>query len=485
LGPVYIYAFALLNSVYWGQEWIGADLSKHMLQSALSPKPVTVVVSDGGIRDRNLSKISLMAPKPEELPKAKPLFETMEVEGRQIPYWVNLDAQLYHPEHGSYVANIIGNADEDRPYSISQAASLIDLDIFFRHPLIAEVTFQRAIQGIEDYPEPLHILHMSHGISRLAETRKKLNDTLAAKDISCVLAAGNESFELGNSSIYGDFPHCVIVGGIDRNSLIWEASNYGEVVDLVAPSELIALSEENGAIERRSGTSFGAPMVTGVLANLRNLLPTQRSQILNEILFVTALDLGEPGYDRITGHGMVNALRAGLFAKFIKDQSASLPTENAVRELFYSAEFQNLSSQLVRQSELERAGISKESRAYEEALRLEALLDSSPARFAALSKYYAEIADSPERAAGAGMLAYNRPAIPIDSGDLEEFAERAAPFLERSFHGKNAGPAKKMLVNSDLIAAIADAFAPKETGLARELRDFLGTEGLIHESSGL
>ena len=64
----------------------------------------------------------------------------------------------------------------------------------------------------------------------------------------------------------------------------------------------------------KSGTSMAAPHVSGVLAVLFEAFPTYSPRDLVRLIFATAQDLGDPGVDRIYGHGLVRldlALAAG------------------------------------------------------------------------------------------------------------------------------------------------------------------------------
>jgi serine protease AprX len=59
-----------------------------------------------------------------------------------------------------------------------------------------------------------------------------------------------------------------------------------------------------------TGTSFAAPMVSGVLALLRDAFPLESADSLLAVLRQTAEDLGTLGPDHDYGHGLVDALQA-------------------------------------------------------------------------------------------------------------------------------------------------------------------------------
>lgn len=62
-----------------------------------------------------------------------------------------------------------------------------------------------------------------------------------------------------------------------------------------------------------TGTSFAAPVVTGVVANLLRAMPARSPKEIADLLALTVVDLGEPGHDPDFGHGLVNA--QGAFAR--------------------------------------------------------------------------------------------------------------------------------------------------------------------------
>ena len=55
------------------------------------------------------------------------------------------------------------------------------------------------------------------------------------------------------------------------------------------------------------GTSFSAPHLTGVIALLKSAVPTASHDDIRNALYTTALDLGAPGPDNVTGYGLVDA----------------------------------------------------------------------------------------------------------------------------------------------------------------------------------
>lgn len=108
----------------------------------------------------------------------------------------------------------------------------------------------------------------------------------------------------------------VPVGGI-RAPEIAVSSSRGPTADgrikpdLVAPGNGVVVADlRGGDYMRNTGTSFSAPMVSGVCALLLQIHPEWGPAEVLEALRSTALDLGEAGPDTVYGWGQVNALAA-------------------------------------------------------------------------------------------------------------------------------------------------------------------------------
>jgi hypothetical protein len=77
---------------------------------------------------------------------------------------------------------------------------------------------------------------------------------------------------------------------------------------LVAPGELILVSDGQGGVTRASGTSFAAPLVTGAIALIHDRWPWLRDHPFDvaKAIFESAQDLGAPGVDPVYGWGLLD-----------------------------------------------------------------------------------------------------------------------------------------------------------------------------------
>jgi subtilisin family serine protease len=143
--------------------------------------------------------------------------------------------------------------------------------------------------------------------------RLAVADAFASRTL-VVAASGNE-FAHGNPVVYpAAYPHVLSVGALDLDLQPSYFSTSNAALDLAAPGQSIPVAvppamDRDGnpdGVTRADGTSFAAPIVSGVaswlIAARPNLAPGQYSDLLRH----SAKDLGKPGWDADTGFGLVN-----------------------------------------------------------------------------------------------------------------------------------------------------------------------------------
>jgi subtilisin family serine protease len=142
-----------------------------------------------------------------------------------------------------------------------------------------------------------------------------------------VFSAGNTGERISGGG--SDF--AVWVGAVDQNRSLAEFSTFGDFVDLVAPGTGIYTTQLGDSYGSVSGSSFAAPIVSGVAALVWSVNPDLRPTTVQGILLTTATDLGPTGDDAQFGAGQVNARAAVELAQTIVEQSdVSPPTASIV-----------------------------------------------------------------------------------------------------------------------------------------------------------
>lgn len=126
---------------------------------------------------------------------------------------------------------------------------------------------------------------------------------------------------------------CITDGGVCKNTSAWNPNDpYFQTADylkesgllmnrfLVAPGELLLVSDGKGGVTRMSGTSFAAPLVSGAIALIQDRWPWLKNypRDVAKIILESAQDLGAPGVDPIYGHGLLDIAAAQSALDFSK-----------------------------------------------------------------------------------------------------------------------------------------------------------------------
>jgi subtilisin family serine protease len=113
---------------------------------------------------------------------------------------------------------------------------------------------------------------------------------------------------------------CLTEDATCKNTAVWNGQDKFRSTDylkesgllmnrfLVAPGEMILVSDGAGGVTRMSGTSFAAPLVSGAIALLHDRWPWLKNypREVAKILLESAQDLGAPGVDPVYGHGLLD-----------------------------------------------------------------------------------------------------------------------------------------------------------------------------------
>ena len=168
----------------------------------------------------------------------------------------------------------------------------------------------------------------------------------AQRGVVVVIAAGNEADTPWHYiTAPADADGAIAVGSVDvatvdgRTPTIASTSSRGPTADgrikpdVVAPGQGVVVADVRGGDYRRSsGTSFAAPVVSGICALLLQIHPDWQPQDVLAALRSTALDLGDAGPDTVYGWGHVQALAASGLRVAQPDRAAALvPFPNPVQ----------------------------------------------------------------------------------------------------------------------------------------------------------
>lgn len=237
----------------------------------------------------------------------------------------------YVNDHGASVASLI--AAKQDGHGVMGVAPDTVLTVYNPFDATGTASWQDVTNGIARlYDSGARVVNASLGVPGTVLSQEWVN-ILAGTQMSnrntgtvIVKAAGNESITQTQDIAWvpgQEAPsNLILVGSANVDGQISPFSNRpGEscfTVDgqcseqdklkyrfLVAPGEVMLVSDGHGGVTRMSGTSFAAPLVTGAVALLQQRWPWLKDHAAEttQIIFRSAKDLGAPGVDPVYGWG--------------------------------------------------------------------------------------------------------------------------------------------------------------------------------------
>lgn len=122
-----------------------------------------------------------------------------------------------------------------------------------------------------------------------------------------VMVSGGNTGKLENYTVTTSM---IPVAATDVNDNRKIFSSYGDYIALAAPGDTIWSTQRGGDYVKSTGTSFASPVAAGVVALMMAANPELGSSEIENLLFSTAVDLGETGRDPFYGYGRVDAAAA-------------------------------------------------------------------------------------------------------------------------------------------------------------------------------
>ncbi|MEM3770536.1 MAG: S8 family serine peptidase [Candidatus Bathyarchaeia archaeon] len=221
--------------------------------------------------------------------------------------WVRRDGMLVPDDHGTMVAGVI--AARDNNYGIVGVAPRVNLYLLKANNPATDV---QAINWAIEHE--IDIICMSFVATRDQNLWNALTQAWDEGILLIASVANNVSKNPPDDwPLPWSHPDVIAVTCVDENNNYVPPTYTGWKVELSAPGQNIKSTTIGGGFNVAGGTSFAAPHVAGVAALLWSMDPFLTNAQIREILFETARDLGDPGYDDKYGYGLVDALAAVNF----------------------------------------------------------------------------------------------------------------------------------------------------------------------------
>ena len=251
--------------------------------------------------------------------------------------------------HGTHVAGIIA-AEADNSIGVagvSYNAKLIPIRTASDDGSFYEDAILDAYDFVFNHQNEynIRVVNMSLGAYQDTDEWETQDDAILQaideawnKGIITVTSAGNAGtydkvYRSAPFSCYpGDYDTCVNVINLQQSTsngvttlIRSTTSNYNlgarKNKDIAAPgSNIYSTMRESEQYGSLSGTSMAAPCVAGILALEFAANPQLSAQEAVNLLYSTAIDLGNAGFDAVFGYGEANALEAVIAAKATSNQ---------------------------------------------------------------------------------------------------------------------------------------------------------------------
>jgi thermitase len=195
-------------------------------------------------------------------------------------------------------------------------------------------TFEVAAGVVWAVDKGASIINLSLGGDKSDLSLERAIKYALSRNVAVVAAAGNgvpTETENGTEMIGVDTPMypaaltgVIAVGAVDTSRNRTRFSNFGRWVTIMAPGQGILSTMPHAPVHMTTeesyqqdydvmdGTSMAAPMVAGIIGLIKSRHPGLSPDQIKSRLEGTAIDMGAPGFDTDTAHGMIDAFRAVL-----------------------------------------------------------------------------------------------------------------------------------------------------------------------------
>jgi subtilisin family serine protease len=278
----------------WGVQMVAADQAWNMVDF-FQRSQVTVAVLDTGVNSNH-----------------------EDLKDSIVPGWDFADNKHSTNDslgHGTHVAGIIaGQANNGMGITgIASGCKIMPIKVLDGDGSGSDANIIEGIKYAADHGA--QVINMSLGGPGESNALQEAINYAIKRGVNVVVAAGNEN---GTIDTPGNCKGVITVGAIDRDGKRAVYSNFGSKLDVVAPGTdiLSTFIGESGvsAYTYYSGTSMATPFVSGVAALIKAVNHNFSPAAVTDILHRSSIDLGEPGFDKYYGFGLVNADKAVLLA---------------------------------------------------------------------------------------------------------------------------------------------------------------------------
>ncbi len=249
------------------------------------------------------------------------------------------DAEPGVGSHGTAVASLITGHGDTR--GVAPAAEIIDIRVLDANGVGDAFTLAQGIVAAANLIPP-PIINVSLGAYGDTPVLQQAVQYAMGKGTIVVAAAGNDGGDrVLTPATYGNV---IGVGAFDAGNHHASFSNRGQGITIGAPGVGLNAASTDGGSFSFSGTSGGAPLITGGVAGYLSLNPGMTPYEAALDILHYADDTGPPGFDPYMGAGAVNFERTlqkdipGIYDVAVTSQYLGPVGQDGLRPLYVTVQ---------------------------------------------------------------------------------------------------------------------------------------------------
>ncbi|MCX7837621.1 MAG: S8 family peptidase [candidate division WOR-3 bacterium] len=214
--------------------------------------------------------------------------------------------------HGTHVAGIVAGVINNY-IGISGWAQvrLLAVRVLNEHGEGSDFDVAEGIRWATD--NGARIINLSLGTDTYSSVLKEAVEYAYKKGVLLIAASGNDG--MANILYPAKFKEVIACGALNKSNGLAYFSNYGKEQELVAPGTEILSTIPNNRYILLDGTSMASPQICGIASLILSSFPFLTNCQLRAILNGGTIDLGDKGWDRYYGFGLLNAYYTYLIAQ--------------------------------------------------------------------------------------------------------------------------------------------------------------------------
>jgi len=223
---------------------------------------------------------------------------------REVISFIDQPSKKANTDHGTAIASIIAGST-DAFQGIAPATKILSIELMGEDGVGDVFTLSEAIIAAVD--RKVDLINLSLGGDRPSAVLSHAIKYATSNNILLVAASGNDG--IGQVSYPAQYDEVLGVSALNFNGTVADFSNFGDGVDLSAPGvDVISAYGANGYAVL-DGTSSATAFVSGAVLSELSRNPHLSTQQVKELLFTYADETEKPGFDKLSGHGVLNLKR--------------------------------------------------------------------------------------------------------------------------------------------------------------------------------